>query len=608
MILKSLLWKYFAIIICLIVIVFGQTLYYDFVNYDDYSLIYENENYISDISNIFNSFTTHAFTSHRKESVYYRPVLLVSYIIEYKFWGLNPAGYHLTNIFLHCLTALFLFLLIELLTLDKLIALFSTILFALHPIQVESVAWVAGRNDILLGLFVVLMIYFYIQHYTKPEKAKLYFTLSILSFTLALFTKESAAFYILLFPLYDVVIRRNSLKSLISFPAAIKYFIPLAVLIGYMLIRLNIFGEFIGAEKLYGKLSFYSRLRLLPLLFAEQLKLLLFPINLCIEHPLDNLIWLDPPWEYFAWFITIVFIIGLFLAARYNSKLSFGLFFLAIGLIPTLNIFPMAVPILEHRLYTPLIGFSLLFFTILLGEQRARKSKIGIVFILLILGFAAIGSLHRLPVWKNSESLWLDAINKAPKMRRSYFNLAGHYFDNREYEKTVVILNKYIELNPNDFMGYSKLRQTYFLMGLNDEAANICRKMISMDSKNQSRYIELALLFEHVNLSDSVIKIYSEALKIDSNFYEIHDNLGTIYKNLNRTDLAIHHFQRSIEAKPDFARAYFNLGNLYASLAKQQDALQMIEQGMKYSVPTKEVQNLYLMLQGRNENLTVPQR
>ncbi|MDI6767669.1 MAG: tetratricopeptide repeat protein [Bacteroidota bacterium] len=599
-------WKYFLLIAASIGVVYLQTLQFDFVNYDDYDLIYENESYISDVSNIFNSFTTHAFTSHRKESVYYRPILLISYIIDYRFWGLNPAGYHLTNILLHCITALFIFLLIELLTRNKLIALFSTLLFALHPLQVEAVAWIAGRNDVLLGLFIVLMIYFYIQHHAKPEKGKLYFTLSILSFTFALFTKESAAFYIFLLPLYDVVIKRDSLRSLFSSSTFIRYSIPLVVLIGYMFIRLNIFGEFIGVEKLYGKLSFYGRLRLLPLLFTEHLNLLLFPFRLCIEHPLDNLIWLDPPWKYFAWFITIVFIVAIGVAAHYNSRLSFGLLFLFVGLLPTLNIFPVAVPILEHRLYTPLIGFSILVITILLSEQFVRKSKIGIVFILLILGFATFGSLQRLPIWKNSEALWLDAINKAPQMRRSYFNLAGHYFDKQEYGKTVVILNKYIELNPNDFMGYSKLRQTYFLMGLNDEAVNVCRKMIAMDSTSQSRYVDLAMLYEHFNLLDSALKVYNEALSIDSNFYEVHDKLGTIYKKLNRSELAIYHYKRSFESKPDYAQAYFNLGNLYATLGENQDALQILKEGMKYGNPTEEIQNLYSKLQKINKNITFP--
>jgi len=594
-ILKS-TWKPLLIIFVCIFVVYSQALFFDFVNYDDADLIYENSEYISNPSNILHSFTTHAFSTKKKESVYYRPVLITSYIIDYQIWKLNPLGYHLNNILLHCTTAMFVFLLIDLLLRNKLTALLASLLFALHPIQVESVAWAAGRNDILLCLFVVLMMYFYIQHHEKPTKRKIYLLLSILSYALALFTKESSAFYILLIPLYDLTIQKNGIKINLKNSTLLKYLPYLLILIIYLVIRINIFGEMIGAEKLYGRLSFLGRLKLSPLLLTEHLKLLLFPLRLSIEHPLDDLIWFDPPLLYLAWIIAFGFITALILTLLSNTKLKFGLLFLAIGLFPTLNIFPVAVPILEHRLYTPLVGFSIIVVSFLFSESTSQTSKIKLALIIFIIVLAGFGSLERLPVWKNSETLWIDAINKAPKARRPYFNLAGYYFDKREYDKTAVLLNKYIELNPDDFMGYSKLRQTYFIMGLTNEAAAICRKIIELEPKNQSRYIELAALYEYLNLPDSVISVYQEALRVDSTFYNIQNKLGKYYQEQNKFTEAETCFNRAMQLKPDSVDAYLNLGKLYTLEGKYPKALEIIEAAIKIDSTSQEISRLHQFL------------
>lgn len=593
-------WKFFLIIIVSIVIVYSQAFFFDFVNYDDPDLVYENSSYLSNVSNIFNSFTTHAFATKKKESVYYRPILIISYIVDYQIWKLNPFGYHASNILFHCITAIFLFLLMDLILHNKLIAILISLFFSLHPIQVESVAWIAGRNDVLLGFFIVMMVYFYILQYEKPEKQNLYFTLSLLSFTMALFTKESAAFFLLLIPLYDLAIRRTQFKIFLSRPTIFRYLSFATILVLYLLIRINIFGETIGAERLYGKLSLSGRLQLIPAMVLEHLSLLIAPIRLCIEHPLDKLIWLESPWNIFA-IIVILGIIGTaWLTWRHHRIMFFGLLWLVIGLLPTLNVIPVAVPILEHRLYTTSIGFGLLltiFFT--LSSSNSIK-KVGVILTTIIIVTSTVGTFTRLPVWQNSETLWLDAIKKAPSAHRSYFNLAGYYYEHQRYDRTIDLLKKYIERKPEDFIGYSKLRQTYFVVGDYSSAVGVCRQMITMDPRNQSRYIELGLLFERLALTDSVINLYKEALQIDSTFYQIHDRLGIIYQAANNHHLAEYHFLQAIEVKHEYAASYFNLATLLASMGRNQDAIRIIDDGMKFGKPPENVLRLRNRLSGQD--------
>ena len=592
-------WKYFLIIIFCIGIVYVQTLSYDFVNYDDYDLVLNNENFLSHPSNIAASFTTHAFTTHRKESVYYRPILLVSYILDYQIWKLNPLGYHLTNILLHCLTAMLVFLLINSLIQNQILALLSSLIFALHPIQVESVAWIAGRNDILVGLFIAMTMYFYIQHHEKPERKKLYLFFSVISFTLALFTKESAAFCIFILPLYDIVVKKITLTTLFSKETLFK-FTPLAAVIGiYLIIRLMVFGEIIGTEKLYGMFSLIERLKFLPAIIVEYFSLLIAPFRLSIEHPLAKIIWFDFPWNLFAIVTIISFVAITWWALQRESILAFALLWLSICMFPAINIFPLAVPILEHRLYTASIGFA---FFIGVGIYRLFKShtqfaeRLSLVSLVIACG---IGSFIRTPVWRNSESLWMDAINKAPTAHRPYFNLAGYYFDLRQYNKTIELLNKYIYLRPDDFTGYSKLRQSYYASGQYDKAVEVCRQMIALDIHDQNRYVDLGIFFESMDLPDSAIKVYQDGLQIDSAFYQLHVRLGRMYHNRGDIVNAEKHYKQSIKVKPDFATGYFSLGVLEASMGKDTLALQALEQGAKFEAPTSDIAQLIAYLRNK---------
>jgi tetratricopeptide (TPR) repeat protein len=600
---KTTSWKYFLIIIFCISVVYARGLNYDFVNYDDYDLVLNNESFISHPANIGTSFTTHVFTTHRKESVYYRPILLVSYIIDYQVWKLNPKGYHLTNILLHCLTTIMVFLLINSLLQNQILALFTSLFFALHPIQVESVVWIAGRNDILVGLFISMMMYFYIRHYEKPEKKNIYLLWAGLSFTLALFTKESAAFCIFLMPIYDIVMRKISFAKLFSKDSLLKLS-PLAVILAiYLIIRLILFGEIAGTEKLYGMLSLIGRLKLLPAIITEHLSLLIAPFWLSVEHPLDKILWLNFPWYLVAIAAVLLMISIIVWTWRHQPQISFGVLWMAVCIFPALNIFPLAVPIFEHRLYTASIGFTIIICYGIFQLFKSRAQLIGRLLLLLLITACGIGSYLRLPVWQNSETLWLDAIEKAPSAQRAYFNLAGYYFDRQKYNKTEELLNKYIELRPDDFTGYSKLRQTYFAARQFDKALEICKRLITLDTHDQNRYVDLGVFFEKMDLPDSAIRVYQEGLRIDSTFYLLHVHLGRMYHNRGNVIEAEKHYRQSIQVKSDFAPAYFGFGILEASQGNDTLALRLLQQGATYETPTTDIAELIAFLTNKLEQI-----
>ena len=146
-------WKVLFLIV--ILIVYGQTISFDFVHLDDTKIIVDNHDKISKLSNIPDAFVTQY--GFDQGSPYYRPIILISFIIDSQFSGISPVFYHISNIIFHYLTVYFLFLLFVELKISKQIAFILSLIFAVHPVLTNAVVWIAGRNDLLACLFLSLI-------------------------------------------------------------------------------------------------------------------------------------------------------------------------------------------------------------------------------------------------------------------------------------------------------------------------------------------------------------------------------------------------------------------------------------------------------------------
>ncbi len=577
------------IILLAVLVVYLQAVRFEFIHYDDDELVYKNVPYLSQWSNIVRSFTTHAFVGAGGESVYYRPLLLVSFIIEYHLWGINPAGYHLVSILLHALTSLLVYLLVRKLAGREIVALGAAVLFALHPVQTESVAWIAGRNDVLLGLWIVLMILFKVRARTEPEKSRRNEWYSVLFFALALFTKESAAFYLLLVPAYDLWFHRFSFRALFSTAALRQYALFALVLVVYMGIRLSIFGAFIGAERMYGHTPVMDRFIQMPPIVAEHCNLLLAPIHLSVAHPLPDIIWLQFPWNGVSFLFFLVLAVGILRPGSLNGLAWFGLAWLLTGLLPVMNIFPLAIPILEHRLYVPSVGFSIVLVSALEGFfgilRQDRYLRYGVL--ILSVAYAAL-TTARLPVWHDGVSLFSDAVAKAPGDGRSYYSLAQAYYDRKDYAMTARWLGKYLDRLPNDIFALTFLRETYYVQGRYDSVAALCKRILRIEPDKPARYLETGVIFEQMGLLDSAIGYYKKGIRIDSTVAQLHERLGVVYSSERRYVEALGELSRAIALEPTGVETYTLLGKLYHFLGRDGDAVRLLEEGLGSCVPDQD--------------------
>jgi len=230
-------WIPFAIIACLGTLLYFQVFFFDFSYLDDNVLILGNQYFLSNFMNIGQAFLTDVFHLFNHSAFYYRPILTLSFMIDYHLGGITPFIYHFMNVVLHILSACLVFILLKKFNYRRELAFLFSIIFLVHPVLTQAVAWIPGRNDSLLAIFVLLTFIFFLK-FLKEEKGKKVTNMiwSLAFFFLALFTKESALAIlpVLLFYLFFIYKKEN--KSL-PFDKFYFFFWSIGVLIVWGFLR-----------------------------------------------------------------------------------------------------------------------------------------------------------------------------------------------------------------------------------------------------------------------------------------------------------------------------------------------------------------------------------
>src|ERR1051325_7928664 len=360
----------------------------------------------------------------------YQPVTMLSYMIEYKLWGLNPFGYHLMNLFFHLLGAFFVFLIIKKLSGNDLIAFITSLLFGIHPLHVESVAWVAERKDVLYGFYFLWALYLYIL-YTKQEKQfSKYFLFSLMLFVLALLSKAQAVVLPVVFCAVDFLMKRKFSKKTIL--EKVPFFV-LAVAFGLLAIKVQ--GK-AGAMQTFQYFPFYERVLFSCFALMTYLHKLILPINLSCFYPYpetDDKI--NTMWVYLspAILLALAFIIWKYF--RDSKVVLFGVAFFLITIALVLQLLPIGDALYADRYtYIPSIG---LFFIASHYLVPHLKNKMVMVLTSAVLLFYCVLTFQRTKVWHDSITLYTDAIDNGYKAAIIYNNRGAVYADSSRNEEAL---------------------------------------------------------------------------------------------------------------------------------------------------------------------------
>ena len=572
---QDIFWNYKLLLVLVITfITYYPSINNGFLNWDD--IIYVmNNNMITTFSveNFKKMFSTFYMGN-------YHPFIILSFAFDYSFSQLNATGYHVHNLILHLINTFLVYTFCYFLFYKKNnLALIVSLLFAIHPMHVESVAWISERKDLLYTMYFLISLIAYLFYIEKKEGK--YFILSVFLFIFSLLSKAQAVTLPMVLILIDYLLSRKiSTKTILE---KIPFFI-LSMIFGIVAIYAQKADNSINPVgiSVFNSL-FYAQYSIWVYLFK-----LVFPIfQTCLyEYPVD-LLGKPPLYIYFS--PLILFLLGFFIVKTWKKWKpgTFGVLFFLITIFPVLQFLPVGTAIVAERYtYIPYIGlFIMVGILYLMARDKAGRSSTRMLF--AYLGYAAIAVLavttfNRTNVWYDSVSLWTDVMEKNPKSITAYVNRGYMYNQYKEYDKAIKDCNDGLNLDSNYFKFYVNRAVSYRNTGRYEIALADFSKAILKNPKSYDNYLDRGILytdrFMKYDLGIADFKVYLKFRPDDANG---NYNLAVAFYKKQIFDSALVYCNKAILLSPQGygpyyimalisdARGDFNNAFLLGSKAKQ---------------------------------------
>jgi tetratricopeptide (TPR) repeat protein len=565
----------FSIILLLLTLLAYANSYEASFHHDDVHVIVRNS-HVKDLNNIPRFF----FQPQMGSGIYtetssYRPLLMATFAMNYYLGGLNVFGYHLVNLGLHAGCAILVYLILLHLfrfasipsegkqLRDPLIALFGALIFALHPVQTESVTYITGRSSSMTGLFFLGSFLTFLQY--RETRENRYWIFSCLLYAGSLLVKETAVTLLPILVLFQWMFPEEGTP-----PKKYRVILPYLLLsLLYFLFRLYFFGSL-----LYGSRPvrpFYENLLSQTRAWVHYLGTLILPLNLNIDYdfPVSHSILEGQV------VLSIFLLVGIFLViwrlSRSNRLVGFFALWFAITLLPTNSVIALDDPVSDRWLYLSSVGYAALlayagnwiFQNLVEGKKRAAKV---LFFFLctLVVELYGFSTVLRNFTWNNDRSLWEDSVAKSPQKARPYCALGAVLAYEGKLEEARQSLERAIELAPRGGQAYINLGYVYSLQGKTEEAIAAYEKAIPLNPKLLPEiYNNLATIYLKQGQMEKAEALLLKAVEIRPHFAPPYMNLGILYEKKGNLDRAIEGYEKTIQLAPDYQSAYEALSFLY---------------------------------------------
>ena len=524
-------WMHY-VILALTLIVFSRGLNNQFNNWDDTVYVTENPNITLNSKNSIQSFTKGEFHGM------YVPITALSLSVNHYFSELNPKPYLITNLLIHLLNCILVFIVLQKLFKEKWLTLFVGALFALHPMQVESVSYVAGRRDVLYVLFFLIAIIHYLNY--KETQQKKYIQYTFLFFMLSLFSKGQAIALPFTLILIDYITDKpfhikQSAKDKLWFLAVAVVFIVITLLVKQQSKDFNLSGDI--TEISFGMKTLFAAYG-----FMMYIINLIVPFNLSLIHPYPKEIAIS------ASLIAALVFIGVLLVAIWKYRktqpyIVFGLLFFIINIFLVLQIIPNSYGIMnDHYVYFAGIGIfiSLYFLLKQLINSASTLSYllIGVSFIMTALSFI------RVPVFKDSITVFTDVIKKYPNAYVAYNNRGNEYFNKGKANEALADYNKALSIKNNIPNSLSNRAAIYINMGKYNEALEDVNKAILHKPDLANAYTNRGII-KTMTKAPGALEDMNKAISLEPNNAKFYYNRAGYYMQTNQKELACADVQKA---------------------------------------------------------------
>lgn len=590
------------IILTLVPIIYLNTIYSPF-HYDDFGVAIKSDLIEPDLSYFWEK-TTGVFL--------HRLFLLYSFALNYHWGNGSVASYHIINIIFHILNSLLIYFILKNIIrhnlsfsekigpLDKKTQLksfpfLSSLIFAVHPMNTETVTYISSRSSGMVTFFFLLSLYFFIHgtsltYLTKKTNNKiayLYYALSLLGFLIGLGTKETIVSLpaIIILYLYYFVNREKTLsKFIVKFKwHFIAVFIPA---IAYLAYRKASTGSIFLAQtddgiRLYGR--YYYFITQLKISVFYYLKLFIFPINLNV-YPMMTVSTSMFDLLIFMSFLTIVCLLTFAVIVSWrnqafvkNKLISFAILWYFITLLPSSSFIPLNDLISEHRVYLPSIGCSILFGIVLTGFRSSLYGRIKFIpyknlLVALVLLLFSLLTVQRNTVWKSGYSLWKDSALKTPNYAKPHLGLGREYNNRGLNDLAVEELKIAINLLPEGHSeSHYNLGKVYSDLKQYKNAISEFILAIQYNKSNHTAIFSLGNAYSKIDQFDKAIKTFNKANRVfyskyKKGYLEAVHNLGEVYGKMGELNKAIKQFEEVLKIDPGHILANENLAQGYKYL------------------------------------------
>ena len=547
-----------ALLIGVVLLLFSNSLSKEFA-WDDKIIL--QKAIFTDWNNIGAILTTADTAAPVDNTSYYRPLTYVTFLLDYHLWKLDPFWYTLENVLLHAIVTLLFYLLIAGAFGDNTLALFSSLLFAVHPAVTEPVNFISGGRNTMLCTALSLGSLLLLLHSGSGRRRRVIF--SLILFFLALLSKEQAITLPLFLLAVTVLLTSGEFRANASSLAGI--FTVTAI---YLFLRSHILGS---VASQFDITMSYEKAGMVLLSLFEYFRIMLYPLNLNIEYMTEPLPLLS---------LKSAAAVGgmaalIYIAIRRNMPvpLRISAIWLVLGFLPISNIIPIpSAPLADRYIYFPMLGICLAVGYAVNYLYQKKQVPVLSVFLICIM---MLGTLThaRNNVWENEESLWTDVVMKSPEKAVGYYNLGVIYKDKGDKERAIQQNLLTLERDPDYFLAHINLGILYHSQGQIDRAIGKFKDAIKAKPDFATSYYNLALAYHSRGHLDKAIEQYKKAIALKADYAEAYNNMGSAFTSKGNIDEAIKHYESAIQFNPESANAHNNLGSAYRSRGMLDEAI-----------------------------------
>ena len=513
---------------------------------------------------------------------YYQPLTMVSLMLDYAVGGRedNLLPFHRTSLVLHAANTALVIVILYLLFRNIWIAAALGLLFGVHPMTVESVAWISDRKTLLAAFFSFWSLLFYIL-FTRTSGKK-YYAACLLAYLMALMSKPTSVFLPFAMVLMDYwPLSRLSWKS-------VREKLPLFVLFIVFIVitfvsQLSAAGGWLPGHEHHG-------IQTPPLIICHNIIFypfkMLWPASLSSHYAYPRPFVISNPEVLADVVAAVVLVILLIVSLRWTRAALAGSLIFFVVILPTMQIVKFSDVIAADKFaYLPSLGVLMMLacFLLWLYDNKLRRALIISIVILLLAGAEGVATRRYLVYWDNTISLFSRMLAMAPDSTTLQNHLAAAYNNIGRNENAVELLKRAISIDPSENLTYNNLGIAYFNLKRYQDAIDAFQNSIRLSPKYDDAYTNLAGVYASIGQLDRAVELYKQAISVNPSASKACFNLGKAYFMLNRYQDAIDALQKTIRLSPKHAAAYTVLAYVYAALERVEDEIEPCKKAIEFA-------------------------